>query len=82
MDPRDQNEEADALTNEEFGAFDPRLRVEVDAASIPWVVLPAMLEAAEQLYKGVQSAKEGKAPVEGRAPKSKKGEKLRTRDPW
>ena len=28
--PRDQNEEADALTNEEFGAFDPVRRVDVN----------------------------------------------------
>ena len=43
--PRLQNEEADALTNGNFTAFDPARRVEVEVKSLPWLVLPQMLAA-------------------------------------
>ena len=81
--PRDQNEEADALTNAEFGGFDPNLRVPLEAGSIRWEVLPEMLGAAEQLYQEVQAAK-SKGPGNSctKGPKAKPGEKLRDRDPW
>ena len=80
--PRDQNEEADALTNEEFGGFNPQMRVELEASSIQREVLPEMLGAAEQLYKEVQAAKAEGPPKQRKAPKAKPGEKLRDREPW
>eukprot|EP00971_Amphidinium_carterae_P049637 978592-Amphidinium_carterae.1 len=33
--PREQNQEADALTNSDFSLFDPSLRVEVDLQALP-----------------------------------------------
>ena len=43
--PRDQNIEADALTNGHFAGFDPNLRIDVSMKDLPFIVLPAMLEA-------------------------------------
>jgi hypothetical protein len=40
--PRDQNEEADALTNGDFSLFDTRKRVVADLEEIRWLVLPRM----------------------------------------
>ena len=51
------NEEADALTNEEFGGFDLGRRVEVDLSKVPWLLLPEMLKASEELYAEIQQAK-------------------------
>ena len=80
--PRDQNEEADALTNEEFVGFDPNLRIPVDVRNIRWEVLPEMFEAAERLYREVQAAKAEALAKRGKAPNTKPGKKLREREPW
>jgi hypothetical protein len=81
--PRDQNEEADALTNGDYNAFDPERRIAVDVEKIDWLVLPKMLGVAGDIYESVQKAKASKAkgpvPV---ASTAGKGLKLRTRDPW
>ena len=80
--PRDQNEEADDLTNGRFGRFDPNRRVEVELEKLDWIVLPEMLALSEDLYKQVQEAKAiGKA--EGRKQTKTKNKKtLKERQPW
>ncbi len=45
---RDTNEEADALTNEEFGAFDPARRLEARGASRHFLCLQEMEEATRE----------------------------------
>jgi hypothetical protein len=81
--PRDQNEEADALTNNDFSAFDLSKRVSVDVDKIPWLIMPKMLGVAGDIYEAVQLAKTsrsaGDLPVSATAGK---GLKLRVRDPW
>lgn len=42
--PREQNVEADSLTNDDFTSFDPSLRMEVDWAAIPTGVMTQLLE--------------------------------------
>jgi hypothetical protein len=44
--PREDNTEADDLTNGEYGKFDPELRVELDWATIPFQVLADILVEA------------------------------------
>ena len=44
--PRDENEEADALTNECFGAFRPELRTHVSWADLRFMVLPRLADTA------------------------------------
>jgi hypothetical protein len=81
--PRDQNEEADALTNNDFAAFNPALRVDVEVDKINWLILPKMLEVASSIYERVQEAKATRAKaVVPAAPPSFKGKSLRQRDPW
>ena len=43
--PRDQNQEADALTNGDFHQFKPENRVEVDPGAMSWILLDEFLEA-------------------------------------
>eukprot|EP00974_Lingulodinium_polyedra_P037864 3631232-Lingulodinium_polyedra.AAC.1 len=45
--PRQQNEQADGLTNGHFGDFTDSNRVPVDLKSIRWRVLDSMLEAGQ-----------------------------------
>eukprot|EP00974_Lingulodinium_polyedra_P047660 4574878-Lingulodinium_polyedra.AAC.1 len=55
--PRNQNEEADALTNEDFSGFRSDLRIVPDLGELPWQVLPRMVAVAEDLFARVQAAK-------------------------
>ena len=45
--PRLVNEEADALTNSDFRNFRPEHRIEVDLDTLPFGVLPRLLECGE-----------------------------------
>ena len=78
--PRDQNEEADALTNSDFSSFELSRRVVVDLAAIEWRVLPRMLEAAQDLYDRVQKAEGASGPPVAVAPF--KPQTFRQRHPW
>ena len=48
MIPRDQNEEADALTNFDYRFFDPEKRIEVDINALGFKLLPELFEFGEQ----------------------------------
>jgi len=79
--PREQNEEADALTNQDFGLFDPARRVPVDVGTLPFLVLPKLERVAGELYQEVQARKAAGASRPQAAPRQKKMS-LRTREPW
>ena len=78
--PRDQNEEADAITNGEVGIFDPALRIELDLGNLAFKVLPALMVQAQELY---QDVKERRArPAAEQAPRRGARRPLRETDPW
>jgi hypothetical protein len=78
--PRDQNEEADALTNSDFTAFDKARRVEIDVAAVDWLILPRMLEVSQHIYEKVHSSKTEGAPQKAEAyPKPRN---FRRANPW
>ena len=83
--PRDQNTEADELSNGDFKRFDPRLRVDLDLEKLPFVLLPEMLSKGERLYQYIELSKRKRAE-EGtaleRRPKRKPETRLRTTHPW
>ena len=85
--PRDQNAEADALADGRTEGFDPARRAEAEMKSLPWILLPKLMEAGTDHYKqqrtllqegggsrGVDLAAAGK--------RRKVGERLRDREPW
>ena len=47
---RDENQEADDLSNMKLDGFDQRLRMRADASTVQFIVLKELLEASEQLY--------------------------------
>ena len=82
--PRDQNEEADALTNFDFRFFDPAKRVPVDVNNLGFEILPGLFKEGEVYVRELAEEKEkSKAKADKRAEKkSRPGEKLRDLQPW
>ena len=85
--PREQNSQADALSNEEFHEFDPALRLDLDPAAMDWVVLHEMIEARGGLAKELEERKQKRREERKAAREKKKKRKLaadqalRNRDP-
>ena len=48
--PRNQNEEADGLTNGEYGPFDQTRRIHVEVSQLSFLVLAEMVRVADDLY--------------------------------
>ena len=81
--PRNQNEEADAITNHKTEGFDPSLKVDVVVADLPFLVLPRMIEVADHLYEQVRVARAGKPKEAPQAVAQRRTLRpLRERDPW
>ena len=55
--PRDQNAEADAITNGDVGEFDPRRKVEVKLEDMRFNVLHELLDLGDKFYSEVEAAK-------------------------
>ena len=69
--PRDENEEADALTNEVFTNFDPGLRVPLQWDKLEFLVLPHLTEVPEAHFKRACLGEQGASL-----------QRLRDTDPW
>jgi hypothetical protein len=59
--PREENKEADELTNEEFQSFDPARRMEISLKDLDLDVLEKLLEVSESFEKVRLEQKEVKA---------------------
>ena len=49
--PRQQNEEADASSNEQFDGFDMDKRIHLIPKDVEWITLPKMLELGGGMIK-------------------------------
>ena len=81
--PRDENEEADAQTNECYGAFSPNLRVPVSWAALRFLVLPRLAAAAVEHFGVLQAAWAAarRTPSPQQATNRRRST-LRVRDTW
>ena len=81
--PRDDNQFADQLTNEDFSAFQEHLRIPVRLRDIQWLVLPQLMEASGKLYQDVvqqrEQAKTLPKPTYRKMPPAKR---LKWTNPW
>ena len=82
-----ENEEADALTNEEFEAFNEGNRVQVDFDKLPYKVLPQLVAKSEGYHKEIEERKEeakkrGEEASKAMGKKKRKKWDLRLRDLW
>ena len=81
--PRDQNEEADSLTNSDFGHFSMERRVHVDIQEMPFGVLHGLLAKGEDYLAELAAAKlAGRDEPGGQRKRKIKGETLKDRQPW
>ena len=79
--PREQNEEADALTNDEFSGFDSEKRIPVSWGDLPLDVLAALLKEGENFLQEIAVHKENKKrALSLGVPTRKLKRKLKT--PW
>ena len=75
--PREQNAEADAITNGDYSWLSPEKRVATQVYSLPFEVLPALLSHGAAFYEGSETVnviEEEKGPKDVRS--------LRARDGW
>ena len=88
LEERQQNAEADALTNGCFDGFDPKLRVALDIQRIKWKVMDLMLEAGGGMVQELERLRLEKKALRHNMKEAKRkkrrlaGVGLRDRDPW
>ena len=86
--PREENLEADALSNGICSDFSPERRVQLDLGGIPWLILPAALASGEELYGIVRKAKLARSSAHTaghsrpRGPKRARTARLAAVEPW
>ena len=82
--PRELNQEADDLSNFRSDGFDPARRVgTLHADSIPLVVIPGMMKAAQAYYDSAAALRASQFPLQQpRTAGKRKRVRLAERDPW
>ena len=83
--PREANEEADGLTNDEFSewGFDPSLRREVQWLPQDWTIMREFMTAALSLFKEPEDRKAHcNCTSRGSKKRARTGDRLKDRDPW
>jgi hypothetical protein len=79
--PRDQNQEADDLTNNRFEKFNERLRIPIVQKDLKFLVLEEINTAAAELFTEITVKKQAKI-LPKKAAKTKVTERLKWRSPW
>ena len=80
--PRDQNEEADALTNSDFRHFSAEKRIHVRLEDMPFGVLHELLAKGEDYVAELAAAKLAMRSGSPGDVRRLKGDTLRERRPW
>ena len=75
--PREQNAEADAITNGDFGWLSAGKQVATKMCELPFIILPEMLSQGEAFYAGNEVVNNGPIQFVKRDQRT-----LRVRDPW
>ena len=76
--PTQQNDEADALTNEDFMMFSSERRIEVNVEELEFRILPKVLVLAEDIDREIVQKKASKIQSSYQDP----AKKLRLSQPW
>ena len=82
--PRDQNEEADALTNGDYILFDMSRRVQFKFLDLPFELLKDLAQHMEDFHSEVEERKLRQAELRDRlaSTRTARREQLRLREPW
>ena len=79
--PRLDNQPADDLTNNKFDLFESSLRIDIDPAKLPFLVLPVLNDSASKLFNAIVEEKKlkiARQPVLKRSIK----DRLKWKSPW
>ena len=79
---RDDNQEADDLTNEEFSRFSIKNRTHVDVSKLNWLVLPSLMKSSQELYDHIVNLKKRKRAERPRGDQSRKRKRKTELTPW
>ena len=83
--PREQNIQADALTNEVFHGFREESRIHMDFEDIDFLILPKLMSAAQEVDAEVRmrkSKRNSSAPLQGMPVRRRKKGEAKWKDPW
>ena len=81
--PRDQNVEADALTNGCFQGFSPDLRISVNFEALDFILLPRLMEQVAALQEQIRQMKAQSSKAQFvKSNKTPLTQKLRWQEPW
>ena len=86
--PREKNQEADAITNQDFSSFSPELQVPISAKDLQWIILDKAMAWAKQIYDETEEKKlkrKSEKFVEVEVWKKRKtaaADRLKANDPW
>ena len=75
--PREQNAEADAITNGQTEWLNPQNQLATNLEKLPFAVLQPLLKKGEEFYKNVDLVN-----TQGGADATRRKELLKVRDPW
>jgi hypothetical protein len=75
--PREQNAEADAITNGDVHWLCPLKRVATDLKKLPFLILHDLLVKGAAFYEGIETVNVVAAPSQAKDVRT-----LRVRDPW
>ena len=79
---RDENIEADQLTNLDFSSFKESLRIPIRPGEMEWLVFDKLQAPAEELYHELQALKKTKVTSVTSSFKTPPSKRLKWRDPW
>ena len=81
--PRDQNEEADALTNGHFESFNENRRITIHVNKIEWMVMDRMLKVSEDIYRDLKEKRAARTATSTTTPaRTQPEDRLRVKDRW
>ena len=75
--PRDQNAEANAITNVDLNWLCPERRISTSMQRLPFKILMTLRDKGEKFCEGLENINEQAAPLEDMDVRN-----LRVRDPW
>jgi len=80
---RDDNQEADDLTNLKFDAFDPERRIPVDVPTLPFIMLNELMDRGGAFLAELDSRRaEARVSSDGRRAKRQRRDGMRVSQPW
>jgi len=83
---RNENVEADALSNMDFTSFTESLRIPVKGEEVQWRVLNEVISASEEIFLQLQSKRENSKRKSGsqvwKRKRTRPENRFKTKEPW